>query len=142
MIDDSFSPVDVSKIVLEMRSARNFMVQTFVQYAFVFRTILDYLRDHLHVVAAEIKRRQPATELAAQEPPAPSAVEPAPAAPPAPEAEPAPVVAPVEPPTTASEPEPEPEPVAAPPPAKPATLEEVSNCLLANCALLCSRIVT
>ncbi len=58
MIRDGVQPIDVASVVKEIRHARNFMVQTFVQYAFIFRTVLDYLRDNLHVVAAEVKRRQ------------------------------------------------------------------------------------
>lgn len=96
MIRDGVQPIDVASVVKEIRHARNFMVQTFVQYAFIFRTVLDYLRDNLHVVAAEVKRRQ-ALQPAEPEPEEEVAPAPAPAPAPEPATEPAPQPEPQEP---------------------------------------------
>ena len=51
-------PFNIKGIVEDLRQARNFMVQTFVQYAFVYRTVLDRLRTMLAEVGVEIQRRQ------------------------------------------------------------------------------------
>ena len=59
LIDDN-KPINVREVVEELRMARNFMVQTFVQYAFVYRTVLDRLRTILGEVGAEIQKRQAA----------------------------------------------------------------------------------
>ena len=49
---------NIKAIVSDLRMARNFMVQTFVQYAFVYRTVLDRLRNML----SEVTRRHVAGE--------------------------------------------------------------------------------
>ena len=38
---DMGGPIDVDKVVQNMRMARNFMVQTEIQYMFIFRAVLD-----------------------------------------------------------------------------------------------------
>ena len=66
MIDDGKAVLSVSQVVTDMRMARAFMVQTFVQYAFVYRTVLDHLRTSLAEVGQEVDRRKKIADAEAQ----------------------------------------------------------------------------